>query len=120
VDLAGEHQLLRRGWKLGAEDFRDRLADMLTHKASKGEQARDRREIDEVLAERLARESLRKAGWTLRDLEKERKGDAVKVKIARQLRAQTPMTRQWIAQRLRMGSAGYLSQLLQKYDDLKV
>jgi hypothetical protein len=30
------------------------------------------------------------------------------------------MTRVDIAQRLRMGSAGYLSQLLEKYDDLKV
>ena len=56
----------------------------------------------------------------LRDLAAQPKGDPVKVEIARQLRSQTPMTRPWIAQRLRMGSAGYLSQLLEKYDDLKV
>jgi hypothetical protein len=29
VDLAGEYQPLRRGWKLGGEDFRDWLADKL-------------------------------------------------------------------------------------------
>src|SRR5262249_14915357 len=36
----------------------------------------------------------------------------IKVKIAQQLRQQTPMSRQWIADRLRMGSAGYVSNLL--------
>ena len=120
VDLAGEYQPLRRGWKLGGQDFRDWLADKLARGGREGERARERREIDHVLAERLAQSCLREVGWSLRDLEKERKGDAVKVEIARQLRAQTPMTRQWIAQRLRMGSAGYLSQLLAKYDDLKL
>jgi hypothetical protein len=33
--------------------------------------------------------------------------------IAQQLRRQTPMSRQWIADRLRMGSASYVSNLLQ-------
>jgi hypothetical protein len=36
----------------------------------------------------------------------------MKVKIARQLRIQTPMTRQWIAERLKMGSPSYISNLL--------
>ncbi|MGZ5537708.1 MAG: hypothetical protein ACXWG0_04185, partial [Chthoniobacterales bacterium] len=71
-------------------------------------------------AERLVRDCLRTVGWSLRDLEKNPKGDAIKVEIARQLRAQTPMTRRWIAQRLHMGSAGYLSQLLGSYDNLKL
>jgi putative transposase len=112
VDLGGEDQALRRGWKLGAEDFRDRLADKLSEKGKKGEPARGRRELDHVLAERLAQDCLREVGWSRRDLEQNPKGDVIKVEIARQLRAQTPMTRRWIAQRLRMGSAGYLSQLL--------
>ena len=120
VDLAGEYQPLRRGWKLGGEDFRDWLADKLARGGKEGERAEERREIDHVLAERLAQSCLREVGWSLRDLEKKRKGDAIKVEIARQLRAQTPMTRRWIAERLRMGSAGYLSQLLTKYDDLKL
>src|SRR5205814_7858214 len=40
------------------------------------------------------------------------KGDAVKVALARRLRAQRPMTRPWIAKRLGMGSASYVSALL--------
>lgn len=120
VDLAGEDQPLRRGWKIGAEDFADRLADKLGRGGREGERARERRDLDEVRAERLVQKCLREAGWTVRELERERKGAKLKVKIARQLREQTPMTRPWIAQRLRMGSAGYLSQLLAEYDDLKL
>jgi putative transposase len=112
VGLAGEDEPLRRGWKLGAEDFRDHLADKLAPGDKDRERARGRQEIDHVLAERLAQDCLRAVGWSLRDLEKNAKGDAIKVEIARQLRTHTPMTRHWIAQRLRMGSAGYLSQLL--------
>src|SRR6266699_2290245 len=44
------------------------------------------------------------------------KGHHVKVKIAQQLREQTPMHRQWIADRLRMGSASYVSNLLGSVD----
>jgi hypothetical protein len=120
VDLAGEHQPLRRGWKLGAEDFRDRLVDQLKDEQKTAERARDRAEVDQVLAQRLARECLRAVGWSMRDLTLHPKGDPVKVEIARQLRTQTPMSRGWIARHLHIGSAGYLSQLLAQYDDLKV
>jgi hypothetical protein len=44
------------------------------------------------------------------------KGHPVKVKIAQQLRWQTPMSRQWIADRLRMGNASYVSSLLSSVD----
>jgi len=44
------------------------------------------------------------------------KGHHVKVKIAQQLRSQTLMSRQWIADRLRMGSASYVSNLLGSVD----
>lgn len=114
VDLAGEHQALRRGWKLGAEDFRDRLVDQLNGEIKHTERARDQRELDQAFAERLVQECLREVDWSEQHLAKESKGDAIKVEIARQVRAQTPMTRRWIAQRLCMGSAGYLSQLLSR------
>jgi hypothetical protein len=38
------------------------------------------------------------------------------VEIARQLREQTPMSRRWIAERLKMGSASYVSNLLSSVD----
>ena len=57
-------------------------------------------------------EALAKARWREIDLATQPKGHHMKVKITRQLRQQTPMSRQWIADRLRMGSASYASNLL--------
>lgn len=119
VDLAGEHEALRRGWNVGAEDFADRLADKLARGARVGVRAGERREIDEVLAERLIQVGLKEVGWDRADLRRRAKGDVVKVAIARRLRRETPMTRSWIAQRLHMGSTSYLSSLL-AHDDSKL
>lgn len=119
VDLAGEHEALRRGWKIGAEDFADRLADKLTRRDGAGVRASERTEIDQVMAERLIRAGLKEAAWDAADLRQRAKGDPVKVVIARRLRRETPMTRSWIAQRLYMGSVSYLSSLL-SHDDSKL
>jgi hypothetical protein len=54
--------------------------------------------------------------WREVDLARQPKGHHIKVKIAQQLRAQTPMSRQWIADRLRMGSSSYVSNLLTSVD----
>lgn len=60
----------------------------------------------------MVRDALAKARWCEIDLARQPKGHHVKVKIAQQLRVQTPMKRQWIADRLGMGSASYVSNLL--------
>ena len=103
-------------WKIGAEDFADWLAEKLARRGRKGERAGERRETDQALAERLVRENLQKLGWSEKDLWHRKKGDPHKLKIARQLREQTPMRREWIATRLNMGSASYLSALLASVD----
>ena len=41
-----------------------------------------------------------------------RKGDAFKVRVASRLRAETSVTLNWIAQRMQMGTRGYLTHLL--------
>jgi DNA-binding transcriptional ArsR family regulator len=105
-------QLLRGGWKLGAEDFGDWLADKLSRRGRRGERARERSETDAALAERMVREALAAARWREVDLAMQAKGHSVKVEIARRLRKETPMSREWIAKRLRMGSASYVSNLL--------
>jgi hypothetical protein len=64
----------------------------------------------------MVREALAKARWREVDLATQPKGHHIKVKTAQQLRAQTPMSRQWIADRLRMGSASYVSSLLASVD----
>ena len=116
VDLANEHAALRRGWKWGAEDLADWLAEKLARRGQRGERARERRETDEALAERLVRSALEEARWGAADLARQPKGHRTKVAIARQLRRETPMTRSWIAHRLRMGSASYVSNLLNSVD----
>ncbi len=112
----GDQELMRSGWKIGAEDFRDWLADKLARRGRKGERASERRETDASLAERMVREALAKARWRELDLATQPKGHHLKVRMAQQLRAQTPMNRQWIADRLRMGSASYVSSLLSTVD----
>lgn len=81
-----------------------------------GEQARERSETDAALAERMVTEALKAASRRDIDLVMLPKGHQLKVRIARQLRAQTPMSRQWIADRLKMGSADYVSNLLNSID----
>ena len=65
----------------------------------------------EQRAERLVQGWLERCQWTEGDLVKAAKGDRRKAELAVQLREQTTMTRQWIAQRLAMGSASYVSHL---------
>jgi REP element-mobilizing transposase RayT len=105
-------RLLRRGWKIGGEDFRDRLAEKLSRYGRKGEKGRERAETDAALAERLALKTMAQFRWKEKDLAATPKSHVTKVKIARILRTQTPMSRQWIADRLSMGSASYVSTLL--------
>jgi broad specificity phosphatase PhoE len=60
---AAEVEQLRRGWKLGPEDFADWLADKLARPGGPGEQAAARGETYAALAERLVDEALaRRAG----------------------------------------------------------
>ena len=58
------------------------------------------RESDEQKARRLVGEMLRKAGWSAEELNNRRKADPQKARLAARLRADTPMTRPWIAKRL--------------------
>ena len=101
----------RRGWRLGAEDFARRLAERLGRRGQKHELARERKETDEQLAERLIQEWLSSHPWTEAELEASPKGDTRKVELAKLLRQHTPMSRQWIARRLHMGSAAYVTKL---------
>ena len=49
-----------------------------------------------------------------RDVATRRKGDPAKAKLTAALRAETTMPLAWIAERLRMGSRGYLTWLLRR------
>ena len=105
---------LRRGWRLGAADFVQRLGEKLGRRGRSHERASERRETDTERAERLVKEGLANLGWTEGDLVRQPKAHPEKVKLARALRTQTPMTRHWIAQRLKIGSSSYVAHLLRK------
>jgi hypothetical protein len=53
-------------------------------------------------------------GWSAGELERPRKADGEKLKIARGLRADMTMTWGWIAERLAMGTPGYVADTLRK------
>jgi hypothetical protein len=105
---------LRRGWRLGASDFLQRLSEKLGRRGLAHERAGERRETDAERAEAIVREALKKLNWTEDHLRQEAKAHPSKVALARKLRHQTPMTRLWIARRLHIGSASYVSHLLGK------
>jgi hypothetical protein len=66
--------------------------------------------------QRLADEELKAIHWTDDDLLRRRKGDPQKVSIAARLRRETTMTLEWIAARLRMGTATHVAALLQRLE----
>ena len=104
----------RRGWRLGAADFAQRLSERLGRRGQKHEQARERKETDEQLAERLIREWQTSHDWGEAELKSSAKGDPRKVELAQLLRRHTPVSRQWIADRLQIGSASYVSHLVKQ------
>jgi hypothetical protein len=53
-------------------------------------------------------------GWTEAELARRAKSDARKIRIARQLRAETSVTLKWIAQQLQMGAWTHLANLLHR------
>jgi REP element-mobilizing transposase RayT len=122
LDEEGENEVvqsLRRGWRLGAEDFLERLLDKVAFSAVKNQQLRTSGETEQVLAERIVREEVQAAGREARELPVLRKGDALKVRIARRLRAETSLTLGEIAALLHMGAGSHVSHLLFRKSDGK-
>ncbi len=102
-ELAGEWKRLRRGWCWGSSAFREELLEIIAAKRGQQHYGEELAESDQQKAERLVEKMLRESGWTAADLERRRKGDRKKARMAARLRAETTMTWEWIAQRLGMG-----------------
>jgi len=105
-------KLIRRGWFFGDDHFKQELLEQMGEGFGRRHGGEERQEAAEARAEALVAEELEKVGWKAGELEQRRKGDAGKVRTARQLRRETTMTLDWIAQRLRMGSASTVAQCL--------
>ena len=103
---------VRRGWCLGDETFRQELLGQMAGKAGASHDGEEVRESAEAKAERIVAEELGRLGWPEAELAAQRKGDRRKVRMARRLRAETTMTLQWIADRLKMGASTHVSNRL--------
>ncbi len=72
----------------------------------------ERAETAEALSELIIAEEFKRGRWQEADLKTRPKGDLVQVALAARLRAETTMSVGWIAERLAMGTRGYLNHLL--------
>jgi putative transposase len=111
-DQEAEFQGMRRAWCFGSGPFRLEVLGQLATKAGSNLHGADASELAGEKASRIVEEELTRLGWRAEDLDRMRKGDSRKLAIVRRLRAETTVTLEWIAQRLRMGTRGYLVHLL--------
>jgi hypothetical protein len=107
-----EFKPVERGWCLGDEEFRRELLEQVSTRPGPSHYGEAVQEAVVVEAERRVAEGLKRLGWTEADLKRRRKGDAGKVRLAQELRSRTTLPLGWIAERLQMGSRGYLDWLL--------
>jgi REP-associated tyrosine transposase len=107
-----ELQSIRRGWKLGGEDFLDWIVEKMEVRTKEAHPGPERDETEQATASRIVQEELKRLGWTKAELRRRRKGDAVKVALARRLREETAVSLKWIAQNLHMGTWTHVSNRL--------
>jgi putative transposase len=105
---------IRRGWKLGAEDFVDWILDRVRINADAEHPPPDRDETEKGKAIRIIRDELKRLAWTESDLARHRKSDPRKSAIARRVRGETAVTLKWIGEALHMGSAGHVASHLRR------
>jgi putative transposase len=107
-----EYKGLRRGWYFGGETFREELLGQMEQRLGVEHYGQERQETAEVKAEILVREEMKRLKWGEAELGRRAKGDQGKVALAVRLRQETVMTVKWIAERLQMGTGGYVNHLL--------
>ncbi len=108
---------VRRGWFLGSKKFQKRLLALMSRKRHGNDYGDEAAEVATERAEALVRSELRRLGWKEAELGRRRKGDKQKAKLAARLRKETTMTMKWIAERLKMGKPGSVSNLLRMHNE---
>jgi REP element-mobilizing transposase RayT len=111
-EQTSDYREVRRGWCLGSEEFRQDLLAAAADRVASNHYGSDRFESSEERARRIIARELKRLGWAESELTRRCKGDRRKVALARRLRAETTMSLAWIAEKLRMGSWSYVSNLL--------
>ena len=109
-----EFKLIRRGWCLGEETFRQELLAQMSERIGAEHYGEERAATQETKAEGIIAEERKRRKWKAAELRARRKGDPEKVALAARLRSETTLTVEWIAERLEMGTRGYLNHLLHR------
>ena len=99
---------IRRGWKLGAEDFLDWILERVHSNAEEEHPRPSRDETEQGKALRIISDERKLLGWTTIVLQRRCKGDPKKVAHARRLRKETAVTLKWIGEALSMGTSNYI------------
>ncbi len=107
-----EFKPIRHGWCLGEETFRQELLAQMSERMGAEQYGEERAQTPDAMAEQIIAEELKRRRWKEAELRTRPRGDAEKVALAARLRAETTMTVGWIAERLGMGTRGYLNHLL--------
>jgi hypothetical protein len=102
-----EIKKFERGWCHGSEQFRQELLAQMEPSFGVHHSGLEKQESAEAKAQRILSAELERTGIGPDELERRRKADPLKVKIALRLRQETTMTWDWIAQRLAMGASAY-------------
>jgi hypothetical protein len=104
---------LRRGWYLGDKKFRRLLLDTARAKLGPIRSGLDpQKAAEEKKARRILREEMARLKWNQAELNRRRKGDAQKMRIAERIRAQSTVTTRWLAENLKMGAVTSVSSRL--------
>ena len=117
---SSDYRTIRRGWCIGSEEFRKELLAAAVERIGANHYGHERQETLQERAERIIEEEIKRLGLDEKDLLGRRKGDKAKVALARRLRQKTTVTYHWIADRLQMGSWGYVANLPKSKREAKV
>jgi putative transposase len=101
-----EVKRIERGWCHGSEEFRQELLAQMESSFGPHHAGIEKQESAQAKAERILGEELARLHLRTQDLERARKADRRKLKIALRLRQETTMTWKWIANQLSMGTGG--------------
>jgi hypothetical protein len=107
-----DYAKIRRGWCWVDRKFRKELLAQMRGRMGNNHYGEERAASAEEWAEAVVREELHRGRLAEGDLGKLAKGARRKVGMAMRLRKETTVGMGWIAERLRMGSRQYVTQLL--------
>ena len=117
-ELNEEWKPIRRGWCLGAEDFRERMLEKLDGVLTKGQResyhGSSKRAHDERAAEEMLRRGLAVLELTVDEVRDLKNVDLRKQALAWMVKTRSVVTHEWVSKRLGMGHRMNVTRALQR------